>query len=113
MRKLTFIPTVVTLAVFPLLVSAVDVPVDVRNFIGKVLDTFVNPVIILMFAAATLNLLANVVKYAFNYEKFDRTKLKNSLVWSVIGVAIMASVFGILQMVISMLKSAGVETLGS
>jgi hypothetical protein len=96
----------------PNLASAIDMPGDLKIFIGKVLDNIVNPLVLVMFALASLYLLKSVVEFVFNQDNMkDVKKLKSAMIWGVIGVTVMASVFGLVQFVANSLRSAGVQTI--
>lgn len=72
-------------------------PGQVRAFFGRVLDQIVNPLITLGFAVAVLYLAWAVLQYTMGGDKLEKDKLKSSLIYGVLGVAIMATVFGILK----------------
>lgn len=109
MRK--FLPQTLSLviALTPMMASAVDMPVDVKRFIGRVLDNIVNPLVLMAFALATFYMLLSLIKYIYNRDKMDQTKLKSSLMWGIVGVAVMSSVFGILAFVANSLRNAGID----
>ena len=69
-------------------------------FVGKVDRRIVNPLIIFMFAAALAYFLFGVVEFLINSgtagEKNDG---KQHMLWGVIGMFIMFSVFGILKLI--------------
>ncbi len=87
----------------PLLASTEPaVPGTVKTFIGNISTHILNPLIVLMFALALAYFTLGVVKFAMNAENDAmREQAKRSMLWGVIGMAIMVSVFGIISLVIS------------
>ncbi len=76
-------------------------PGQVSSFFGRVLSEIINPLITLGFAIAIVYLAWAVLQYAMGGDKLEKDKLKNSLIYGVVGVAIMATVFGIMKFIAS------------
>lgn len=73
----------------------------VETFINNVAKVILNPLIVLMFAVALLYFLWGVVKYiqgANNPE--SRKKGTQHILWGLIGLFIMVSVYGIIQILL-------------
>ncbi len=86
--------------VAPFQALAAGLPATVSNFMGRIYYVILNPIITVGFAVAILYLSWCVFQYTLNSAKFadaERVKLKDSLIYSVVGVFIMASVFGIMK----------------
>lgn len=71
-------------------------------FLTKLVDTIVNPFIVLMFAAAVVYFLWGV----FNYVKgagseTDRETGGKHIMWGVVGMFIMVSVYGIIKVALN------------
>lgn len=72
----------------------------VTAFVGRVNEYIVNPLIILMFAVALLFFLYGVVEFIINSDKADERELgKSHIMWGIIGMFIMFSVFVILRVI--------------
>lgn len=83
----------------PLSAIAATIPAQVSEFMGKVYVEILNPIIAVGFAISILYLSYSVFKYTLYSDKLDKKKLQDSLIWSVVGVFIMASVFAIMRFV--------------
>ncbi|HXK37617.1 MAG TPA: hypothetical protein VJ579_00930 [Candidatus Paceibacterota bacterium] len=79
--------------------TSVALPTQVSAFFGRVLVEIVNPLITLGFAVAIVYLAWAVLQYTMGGDKLEKDKLKNSLIYGVVGVAIMATVFGIMKFI--------------
>lgn len=70
-------------------------------FIGRVVDVIVNPLIVLLFAAALAFFFWGMAQFILGAD--DETKRqtgKQHMVWGVIGLVIMVSVFGIMAVLL-------------
>lgn len=71
-------------------------------------ESIVNPAIILLFSLALFFFLWGVVEYISNAESDEgRQKGQQHILWGIIGMVIMVSVFGILNIV---LNTFGIDT---
>lgn len=78
------------------------IPASVKTFIGKISTEILNPVIAIMFAVATAYLFFGVAKYIWNPEdETAREGGRRAMFWGIIGMFVMASVFGIMRFIIS------------
>ena len=76
------------------------VPEPVVKFVGKVNSILLNPLIILMFAAALGYFLYGVFEFIANAgQAEDREKGKSHMLWGIIGMFIMFAVFAILRLI--------------
>lgn len=87
------------IAPIQVLAQTQGVPKQVGNFMERVYTVILNPVITIMFAVAILYLSYSVFNYTLNKDKLDKEKLKASLIYGVVGVAVMSLVFGIMKFV--------------
>ena len=68
-------------------------------FITNLANVVLNPLIRLMFAAATLYFIWGVFLYIKNSQsESERKKGAQHMLWGLIGITIMVGVYGILQM---------------
>ncbi len=72
----------------------------VEGFVGRVNYYVINPLIILMFAVALAVFLYGVVEFIMNADKADEREIgQNHMMWGIIGIFIMFSVFMILRLI--------------
>jgi len=72
----------------------------VAVFVGKVNRILINPLIILMFAAALVYFLYGVFEFMANADQSEaRETGKRHIMWGLIGMFIMFAVFAILKMI--------------
>jgi len=77
------------------------VPAAVQTLIYKLNDKIFNPIIMLMFALAVVYFLAGVYKYIKGYDNdTERNEGKTHMLYGVVGVFIMISVWGIMHMIV-------------
>jgi ABC-type Na+ efflux pump permease subunit len=76
--------------------------ITLMKSINKVI---VNPLIMLIFALAVVYFLYGVVKYLLSPENEEvRTASKSHMLWGIIGMFIMISVFGIMNLLLNTLQ---------
>ena len=97
MKRLS--PTLLAFLFAPMLASAASLPENAKEFIWNISNEIVNPIITLGFTAAIVYLAWTVFQFTFASEKLDQVKLKNSLIYSVVGVFIMATVFALMRFI--------------
>jgi len=74
----------------------------VNDFIQKFSDAIAEPLILLMFAVATLYFVWGVVKFIANAEDSSaRSEGMKSMTWGAIGMFIMFAAWGILNIITS------------
>ena len=72
------------------------------TFIGNVDRMIVNPLIVFLFALALAYFLWGVFEFIANLENDEKkTSGKSHMLWGVVGIAIMMSVWTILNMILS------------
>lgn len=76
------------------------VPEPVVTFVGKVNRIFINPLIILLFAAALGYFVYGVFEFIAGADQAeDRETGKSHMLWGIIGMFVMFSVFAILRLI--------------
>ncbi|MDO8521139.1 MAG: hypothetical protein Q7S52_03420 [bacterium] len=77
-------------------------PQSVLTFVGKISTNILNPIIAILFALAFVYFVYGVAAYIWNPDNEEaRTNGQRSMLWGVIGMLIMVSVFGIMRFLIS------------
>jgi len=77
------------------------------NSINRVL---INPLIILLFALAAVYFIFGVVKYLLNPDSEEiRKSSKTHMLWGIIGMFIMFSVFGIMTLILNTLDEKDIN----
>jgi phosphotransferase system glucose/maltose/N-acetylglucosamine-specific IIC component len=69
-------------------------------FLKLVSRVIINPVLSVMFAVATLYFIISVIKL-INADGKGRDEAKKAVMWGVVGMFVMVSVYGILSFVLS------------
>ena len=78
------------------------VPPTVLVFIGKISTNILNPIIAIMFALAAVYFFYGVAAYIWNPNNEEaREKGRKGMLWGIVGMFIMVSVFGIMRFLIS------------
>lgn len=81
---------------------------DVGTLMSKINDVIINPIVTFMFAVALLFFVFGIVQFLANpADEEGRQKGKQNIIWGVVGMAIMVSVFGIMRFVINSLGFTG------
>ncbi len=76
-----------------------------QNIVANVSTEIINPLIMLLFAAALVYFIYGVVQFIANADNEQaRQKGKRHLMYAILGLVIMAGVWGILQLVINTLN---------
>ncbi len=73
----------------------------VTNLLGKIATLIINPVIILGFVVATIFLFYAIVKLISGADGGDLDKNKRNVMYGVIGLFVMFSVYGILRLTLA------------
>ena len=88
----------------PLVAEAATPPIppSVKAFVGRISTEILNPLIAIMFAVALCYFFYGVASYIWNPDSEEaREKGRVAMVWGVIGMFVMVSVFGIMEFIIS------------
>jgi len=89
----------------PEVAHAASVGAIIQNF----KDAIINPVITILFSLAFLIFVWGVVRFLINAEdENERAQGKEHIKWGLVGMFIMAGVFGILNLV---LNTLGIQTI--
>lgn len=78
----------------------------VTQFVGKINKLIINPIITLLFAAALVYFIYGVVMFIIDKSQGGGENAesgKRHMLWGIVGMAIMLSVFGILRLIQSTL----------
>lgn len=75
---------------------------DITSFIQSVDKVILNPLIILMFSLALLYFVYGVIRF-LSLDAADKTRdeAKNAILWGIVGMFIMFSVYGIIKILLS------------
>lgn len=84
-------------------------PSDFPSFLHNVSRVILNPLLTVLFAVAFLYFLVSVIKL-INAEGKERDTARNAVMWAVVGMFVMVSVYGIINLVVT---SFGVPTTNS
>lgn len=83
---------------------------EVDDFIRKVNGAILNPLIKLLFAAAFIMFFFGVVEFLANPESDEaKTKGKRHMLWGIVGLTIMFSVWGLLSIVLNTFNIQGID----
>jgi len=74
---------------------------SVTNLLGKIATLIINPLIILGFVIATIFLFSGIVQMIWGADGGDLDKKKKNVMYGVIGLFIMFSVYGILRLTLA------------
>jgi hypothetical protein len=90
--------------IFPLSAGAAAPPIPpaVKAFVGKISTEILNPLIALMFAVALMYFFYGIAAYIWNPDDEEaRVKGRRNMLWGIIGMFVMVSVFAIMRFIIS------------
>lgn len=75
--------------------------ISIIPFLNKVNALILNPLILLMFALAMTYFIYGIVKFlSLDAADAKRKEAKNAIMWGIIGMVIMFSVFGIIGLIL-------------
>lgn len=84
--------------------------VALTTLMGRINEHIINPLIILLFAAAFAYFLFGMFKFFNNKDSSDELDTgKRHMMWGIVGMAIMVSVFGIISFMTSSLGLGSVS----
>jgi zinc transporter ZupT len=82
--------------------AAAEIPGTVLQIVGRIVETIFNPIIALLFGIASVAFVWGVLQYLISPDNEEaREKGKKSMLWGIIGMFIMVSVFGIIKLIIN------------
>jgi uncharacterized membrane protein YidH (DUF202 family) len=83
---------------------------SVDTFIAKVNETIINPLILLLFALALVFFFYGIVEFLSNPDSDEKkTKGKSHMIWGIIGITIMMSVWFVLNVIMNTFNIEGVD----
>ena len=85
-------------------------PTSIISFLNKLNQLVLNPVILLLFAVSFVYFIFGVIRFLSadaGDKGSNRIEAKNSIIWGIVGMLIMFSVFGIIRLV---LDTFGINT---
>lgn len=72
------------------------------TFIGKISTEILNPIIAILFSLALVYFIYGVAAYLWNPDNEEaRQKGRKGMLWGIVGMFVMVSVFGIMRFLIS------------
>ena len=75
---------------------------DAACLVGKVVAAIVNPLVLLLIAVAVAYFLWGLAMFLANAEETtERAEGKQKILWGIVGIFIMVSVFGIIRIVLT------------
>ena len=92
---------------FPRIVFAEQLDQTVATFMAKVYEVILNPLVTFMFALALVMFLVGMLQF-FVYKAQGSDKVsqgRSHMLWGLIGMFIMISVFGIMRLIIGTIGS--------
>ena len=86
---------------------------DVDTLVKRVNKFVINPILVLLFAAALMYFLYGLFEFLSNTGSEEkRTIGKEHMLWGIIGMFIMMSVFAIMQIIMNTLGVTGIDPRG-
>ena len=83
---------------------------DITSFLNKVNALILNPLILLMFSVSFVYFIYGIVKFlSADVADKSREEARNSIMWGIVGMVIMFSVYGIIKFI---LYTYGIPTTG-
>ena len=74
---------------------------SVESFINTINKVVINPIIYFLFSLGTILFLFGIIRFFLNpTDETIRKESKNHMVWGLIGMFIMFSVFGIMNLIV-------------
>lgn len=83
---------------------------NIVTLMGSINKVIINPLIILLFAVAVVYFLYGIVNYLLSPDNEEiRTSSKTHMLWGIIGMFIMISVFGIMRLLLNTVGENGIK----
>ena len=84
--------------------DAASATASVSTLMSKISTIILNPLILLMFGVALVVMIYGIIEFLSNSDNEEsKEKGKQHMLWGLIGMAIMISVFGIMHLIIGTL----------
>ena len=77
------------------------------DVLSKITQYIINPAIALVFAAGFFLFLWGCVQFLWNLDSGEQSEGKSHMIWGVVGMFIMVSVWGILGLIVSTFQLGG------
>jgi hypothetical protein len=72
---------------------------SIQVLLGKIAVLLINPIIVLGFVVATVFLFYSIIQMIWGADGGDLDKKRSAVIWGVVGLFVMFSVYGILRIV--------------
>lgn len=83
---------------------------SITTLMQKIDKVIINPLIILMFALAMVYFIYGLIKYLLSPDNEEvRKSSKSHMLWGVIGMFVMISVFGFMNLILTTLKESRIQ----
>ncbi len=83
---------------------------DIAYYMSRIDKVIINPLIVLMFAVAVVVFVWGMIEFLSNRDSEEaQTKGKSHMLWGIVGIFIMLSVFGIINLLIGTFGLTGVN----
>jgi len=93
--------------IFPLIPIA---EASMKTLVQSINDTIINPLILFLFALALVFFLYGVLRYLLNPDNEEvRKGSKQHILWGIIGMFIMVSVFGIMNLILNTIGEKNID----
>ena len=73
----------------------------ITSFLDKLDSLILNPLILLLFAVSTVYFIYGVVKYLSMDPSDNKSEARDAIIWGLVGMLIMFSVYGIIRFVLA------------
>ncbi|HLP86655.1 MAG TPA: hypothetical protein VK153_02155 [Candidatus Paceibacterota bacterium] len=75
---------------------------NIETLVRSVNRVIINPIIVLLFALAVVYFIYGILQYLFNPDNEEiRNSSKKHMLWGIIGMFVMVSVFGIMNIILN------------
>ena len=79
-------------------------------FLNRVNDLILNPLIFLAFGLSFVYFLYSIVKFlSMDADNKSRVETRNAIMWGIVGMVIMFSVYGIIQFILTTFGVSGAD----
>lgn len=86
---------------FPFFIPKALASEGIDSFLRTIKEVVINPMIVFIFSLGTILFLFGIIRFFLNpTDETIRKESKNHMVWGLIGMFIMVSVFGIMNLIV-------------